>query len=236
MPRMTPAQHHYEKAMAKKSEKQNAAGNLKKGSAYKLMMAKLHSDIQRLKDIQSIESKVRVKATILPDYQAWVDGVLESGQGAQDEVLMTILVWNIDAGHYEEALRIAAYALKHNLVMPDQYSRNLATVLLDEIPPALMKKKPETPEDLEKALSILEQTEALTAVHDAPDQARTKLCKALALTLLKKNGEGDITPETRPDALNAKTYLERACELDERSGVKSELKRLEKRLEPVSRG
>ena len=107
MSRMTPAQRHYEKAMAKKSEKENTSGYFEKGSAYELIMAKLHSDVQRLKQIQSIELKIKAKKEILPDYQPWIDGVLESGKGAQDAVLMTILVWHIDVGNYDEAFRIA---------------------------------------------------------------------------------------------------------------------------------
>ena len=236
MSRMTPAQRHYEKAMAKKSEKENTSGNFEKGSAYELIMAKLHSDVQRLKQIQSIELKIKAKKEILPDYQPWVDGVLESGKGAQDAVLMTILVWHIDVGNYDDAFRIAEYAKQNDLVMPDQYSRDLATVLLDEISGAMLKQKFDTPEAIEDALSVLKKTEELTASRDAPDQARAKLCKALAQALLAKIGDGDITAENKEAALEAKAYLNRALELDERSGVKAELKRLEKRLEPVSQG
>ena len=43
------------------------------------------------------------------------------------------MVWHIDAGNYAQALDIAAYAIKHKLPLPDQYDRNLGTVLIDEI-------------------------------------------------------------------------------------------------------
>ena len=236
MSRMTPAQRHFEKAMAKKSEIENTSGNFEKGSAYELIMAKLHSDVLRLKQIQSIELKIKAKKEILPDYQPWIDGVLENGKGAQDVVLMTVLVWHIDVGNYDDAIRIAEYALQHDLVMPDQYSRNLTTVLLDEISEAMLKQKFETPEAIENALAVLKKTAELTESRDAPDQARAKFLKALAQTLLAKIGETDLTNETKNDAMAAKAYLNRALELDAKSGVKAELKRLEKRLEAVPQG
>ena len=236
MSRMTPAQRHFEKAMAKKSEIENTSGNFEKGSAYELIMAKLHSDVLRLKQIQSIELKIKAKKEILPDYQPWIDGVLENGKGAQDVVLMTVLVWHIDVGNYDDAIRIAEYALQHDLVMPDQYSRNLTTVLLDEISEAMLKQKFETPEAIENALAVLKKTAELTESRDAPDQARAKFLKALAQTLLAKIGETDLTNETKNDAMAAKAYLNRALELDAKSGVKAELKRLEKGLEAVPQG
>ena len=237
MRRISLARQHYEQVMAKKSEKKTADGNLKTGSAYERMMIQLRNDLQRLKSIQSMERKNQVKEEILPDYQAWINGILEGGKGAQDDVFMTVLVWNIDTGKYDEALQMADYALKHDLAMPDPYKRNLATVLLDDVPSAIVKKMEDTPEAIEQALSILKQTEELTKNHDAPDQARAKLYKTLAKVLIKKTGDGDITEKTRPDAIEARKYLERACELDS-YGVKTELKRLEKRLglEPATQG
>ena len=234
MTRTTPAQRHYDKTMAQKSERKNNSGDPEKGSAYELMMPKLHTDLQRLKQIHSVERKIKVKEEILPDYQPWIAGILESGLGAQDDILMTVLVWYIDVGNYQEAFKIAEYALRHNLVMPDQYTRNLATFLLDEISGAMLRQKPETSESVEEVLSVLRKTEELTVLHDAPDQARAKLYKALAFALMAKIGDGDVTKEQEPDAMDAAACLNRAIELDERSGVKNELKRLEKRLERVS--
>ncbi|NLC24641.1 MAG: integrase [Oxalobacter sp.] len=231
MTRMTPAQRHREKILAQQSEKKNASGNPEKGSAYEMMLVKLHADKRRLKDIQSIQTKATVKAEILPDYQPWVDGVLEGGQGAQDEVLMNVLVWQIDVGNYAEALRIAEYALEHDLVMPDQYTRTLATLLLDEITAVLLKEKYETAESIEYALTTLQKTEEITASRDAPDQARAKLYRAYGNVLLAKIGDQPLTPETVELAKKAEEYLEKALNLDERSGVKSTLNSLKKRLE-----
>ena len=100
----------------------------------------------------------------------------------------------------------------------------------------MLKQKFETPEAIENALAVLKKTAELTESRDAPDQARAKFLKALAQTLLAKIGETDLTNETKNDAMAAKAYLNRALELDAKSGVKAELKRLEKRLEAVPQG
>jgi len=233
MARMTLARRHREKMLAQQSEHKNASGSTAKGTAYEMMLIRLHADQQRLKQIQSHQSKAKVKAEMLPEYQSWIDGILENGQGAQDEVLMTVLVWHIDVGNYDEALRIAEYALAHDLVMPDQYTRTLATVLLDEISAAMLKQKYDTQEAIEQSLSVMKKTEELTDDRDAPDPAKAKLCKALAFALLARVGDGEITQEMMPDAEEAAKYLERAFDLDERSGVKATLNNLKKRLEPA---
>ncbi|MBN4688500.1 terminase, partial [Escherichia coli] len=102
-------------------------------NAYELMLAKLAEDRRRLKEVQSIERKIEIKRQILPDYAPWVQGALEAGRGGQDAVLMTVMVWRIDVGDFAGALDIAAYALRHGLVLPDQYQRDAATLIAEEI-------------------------------------------------------------------------------------------------------
>lgn len=172
---ITPAQRRFQKAMAAKvsnTDDDSLAGS----SAYELMLVKLAADKRRLKEIQSVERKIAVKRELLPEYRDWVAGALSTGKGAQDDVLTTIMVWCIDVGQYQHALDIAQYVLAYGLVLPDQYERNVATVLVDEIAvAALAHKASESGFDLE----VLERLQLLTANQDMPDQARAKLHKAL---------------------------------------------------------
>src|SRR5690606_21172228 len=103
------------------------------GGIYGQMMAKLTQDARRLHDIQSVERKIAVKRELLPDYQAYIDGVLTGDTGEQDEVMATLMLWHIDAGLYERGLDIAAYVLRHDLALPERLKRNTATLLLDEV-------------------------------------------------------------------------------------------------------
>jgi hypothetical protein len=64
------------------------------------------------------EPKRKLKRRMLPEYAPWVAGVLAEGKGAQDAILMTVMIWRIDAGDYAGALEIARYALNYRLAMP----------------------------------------------------------------------------------------------------------------------
>lgn len=214
----SPAQRHFERVTAAKAAAAAAPEATMAGaSAYELMLVKLVADRRRLKSIQSIERKVDVKRELLPDYAEYVNGVLEAGRGAQDEVLTTIMVWHIDVGDFAGALRIADYVLQHGMTMPDQYDRTLATVLAEEVADTALraiKLDPASAIDTQQLLQVM----ALTDQHDMPDQVRAKLRKATGYSLMAK------------DPATALPYLERALELSDKSGVKQDIARLQKQL------
>lgn len=198
------------------------------GGEYELMMAQLVEHRRALKDIQSIERKIEAKRQFLPVYKAWVEGAVEHGNGAQDIVLMTVLVWLIDVGEFSVALHVARYALQHNLQMPDQYDRDLATVLLDEIGGAVLAGKVEQNE----AIRVLQVVDELTAGHDAPDQARAKLHKAIAYAYMGRlsHAEVDVGALQLDAAREALKHCRRAVDLFDQVGVKKDIERLVRRL------
>lgn len=215
----TPASRHRKKVAAALQAAAAAPAQAQTGDQYLIMRAALTEDRRRLSDIQSIERKILVKAELLPNYQPYIDGVLEAGSGAQDEVLMTLMVWHLDVGEVERALEIAAYALKHELSAPDNYQRTPATIIAEEVAEHYLRLAAND-EQLNAAVANLQLTQQLTAQHDMPDQVRAKLLKALGFA----TRDAGATKQ----ALEA---LRRALELDERSGVKTELAKLEKQLE-----
>jgi hypothetical protein len=95
---MSHARAHFMRESAAKASAVDSG--LENCTAYELMLMKMAEDRRRLKQIQSAEHKAVVKREILPDYVPWVDGVLAAGKGGQDEVLMTVMLWRIDAGDY----------------------------------------------------------------------------------------------------------------------------------------
>lgn len=215
----TPAQRHFEQVRAELAATAAAAdgsASMAGSSIYELMLAKLHTDRRRLKGIQSIERKVDVKREVLPDYAEYVNGVLSAGgRGAQDEVLITVMVWRIDVGDFPGALAIAAYALEHGMNMPDQYDRTLATVLAEEVADrALDALKVDQAFDSQLLLQVAQMTDQ----HDMHDQVRAKLYKAIGLSL-------------QSDAATALPYLERALQLFDRIGVKKDIARLQLQLD-----
>ncbi len=115
---ISPARKHYQRAKAAKAAAQRGEATPMTGDQHQLMMAALVEDRRRLRELQSVERKIEAKRAMLPNYDAYVEGVLSGGQGAQDDVLMHVMIWRLDVGDLVGGLRIAEYALAHDLQPP----------------------------------------------------------------------------------------------------------------------
>lgn len=221
---MTLARRHFQRTSAAAASATADAGEPINANAYELQLTKLYADKRRLKDVQSIARKIEVKRQILPDYAPWIDGALEGGRGGQDAVLMTVMVWRIDTDDFAGALQIAAYALAHGLVMPDQFQRDVATLVAEEISDRALQTL-STGGGF--ALAVLERTEQLTRGHDMPDEVRAKLHKALGLA-----ESASIEGAAHPAAVAAVAldHFRRALQLHDRVGVKKNIEQLERFL------
>ena len=232
MSRLSPAQQHRQRVLSVKAAEQSTHGGVVSGSAYELMLIKLATDRQQLKSIQSIQRKIELKRELVAGYQDWLDAAISKGNGAQDMIVSTLLVWHIDIGDFQRALQIAYYMMQHDMPLPDQYNRNLATLMLDEIPDAYIKAEKIDAD----AVNVLKTVDFLTADKDAPDQARAKLHKALAYAYVQPLGEEDLLPEQVEQAQLALTEFNKALALFESIGVKKDIERLERRLKKATQG
>ncbi|WP_322027293.1 terminase endonuclease subunit [Burkholderia sp. BCC1977] len=217
----TPARIHFERVSAARAAAAAAPGETMAGATpYELMLRKLAIDRRALKGVQSVTRKIEQKRKLLPEYADYVAGVLAGGRGAQDDVLVTVMVWRIDAGDYDGALAIATYALKHGLVMPDQFDRSLASVVAEQFADAALQS---FMEDGSFNAASLETIAELTEQGDMHDQIRAKLYRAL----------GYAVQEDEP--VRALEYLRRALKYNERVGVKKDIDRLTKQVEASGR-
>lgn len=230
--RKTPAQQHLMRKLAAQAATQSSPHGEVLGDAYQLMLAQLTEHRRSLKDIQSVERKIEFKRQILPEYDAWVDGVLSADAGGQDMIVATVTVWQIDVGHFARALELGSYAIKHGLDMPDQYERSLPVVLIDEFSDAALAGKMA----IEDAQVLLPQVLSLTASFDAPDEARAKLHKAIGYALIGRLGRQEAVVDELPLEVvtPALAQLTRALELCQQIGVKKDVERLERRLRKLS--
>lgn len=214
----SPAQMHLMRVGAARATAQAAPGarvSEDTSRAHALMRAKLNEDRRRLKAVQSVERKIAVKREILPEYDAYITGVLASGRGVQDEVLGYVLCWRIDVGDFAGALPLARYVLSHHLALPDSFQRTPATLIAEEpAEQALKAYAAGKPFDV----SVLRDVMELTAAEDMPDQVRAKLLFALGRHL------ADAAPG------EALAYLRRAVELHDKVGAKKDIEQLERRL------
>lgn len=219
---MSLCRSHFQRVSAAEASASTDPGQPINASAYELVLAQLAEDRRRLKEVQSIERKIEIKRQMLPQYAPWVEGVLESGRGGQDAVLMTMMVWCIDTGAFGGALEIAEYALKHDLVMPDQYKRDVATLVAEEISDVALAA---ISAGGTFSFRVLELVDELTRAKDMPDEVRAKLHKALGLSIAAQ-----IDGATQPYAVavDAAEHLRRALTLHERVGVKKDIERLDR--------
>jgi tetratricopeptide (TPR) repeat protein len=216
---ITPAQRRKAFVQAKQSAGPAPAIN-PHANAYELILAKLDSDKRRLHQVQSIERKASVKRELLPDYDAWVDGVLASGQGGQDDVVGTVMVWRIDVGDYAGALQIARYFLAHKINLPDNYPRPPACLVAEEIADAALR---EFSAGRGFPHEILVETLVATQDEDMPDQVRSRLIKADALAY-----------EAAGEPGQALTAFQVALALNDKVGVKKDIERVKRALKNLA--
>lgn len=193
---------------------------------YELHLAQLAEHRRRLKQIKSVERKVEAKRKFLPEYQAYLDGVLQGDGGAQDDVVTTLMVWHIDAGDFDGALALGAYVLRHDLKLPDQYQRDAACVLAEEIAEAALAKLAQdhaAATDIQLLLQLV-RTADLVKGRDMPDEVAAKLHKAIGYA-------------SRADApADALEELQRALELNPKCGVKKDIERLQREIRNTAAG
>ena len=200
------------------------------GQEYAGLKVRLHDQLRQLQDVESHEKRVPMKAQFAKDYAGWVDGVIEADQPVEDEIVMTSLVWAIDTGDFQQAVRIGEFALRHGMSMPDRYKRSVACFLREDIA-EIENKTPGTVE-----LPLLTRIEALTDDADMPDPAKAKLHKAIGRAWRAKAEACDGTAESAPGGgevaylHEALAQLRRALELDENVGVKKDIDQLDRRF------
>ena len=126
----TPARAHFARVTAARAAAAAKPGQTMAGATpYELMLAKLAADRRALKGVQSVARKVELKRKLLPEYVDYVAGVLSGGRGAQDDVLVMVMIWRIDAQDFDGALEIASYAIAYRLALPEPFERSLASVV-----------------------------------------------------------------------------------------------------------
>lgn len=215
----SPAQRHMMRVSASQAAQREQAP-LRHATAYEQMLVKLADDRRTLKNIRSNERKAEKKRELLPFYAPWVAGVLADGRGAQDDIVMTVMLWRLDAGDIAGALEIAPYALKYGLTT--DHRRTTPYMLVEEVALATQRLR-DAGESVD--LSWLQTTIDLTDGADVPDMVRARLHKVTGLTL-------------RDAGMNAEALaqFQRAMQLDRNAGVRKEIERLERALKPKPDG
>lgn len=221
---MSLARRHFEHHSAKQAAEQSAVyGEMMHATTYELKLAELANDRHRLKQLQSTELKIELKNKLIDNYLPYTDGVIESGAGVQDEVLMMVLVWCLDIRNYTQALKIAEYALKHNLVMPDVFKRTTACLVVEEMADNEIKRfKQGDSIEIDSLLqlhALMSRDDLPELATDMPDQVRAKLYLIIGRYYVAAAKEANDT-ELGGMAVDA---LSMALSLDDKCGGKADL-------------
>ncbi|SJE73300.1 phage terminase small subunit [Shigella sonnei] len=220
---ITPAQQHWQNVMAQRAGRANEGVDHAARTAHEEVLYRLRLAQARLKGVQARSAKADIKKALLPDFSGWIEGTLEADGGQQDEVIATLMVWAIDCGDLPLALRIGAYAVRHNLIMPDNFGRTAATVLTEEIcNPVLTQAGTDADADLSVFIEPLDTLWEIVANQDMPDEVRAKLCKACAFA---RRGLSDA--DSMASSLK---LLREAMHLNQNAGVKREIATLSRAL------
>lgn len=216
---LSPARRHRLAVLAaKEAAKADEFGGVRQdASVYQLQLQELKNDIHVLRSIQSQDKRAEAKAELIPKHMPYIQGVIDSGfKVEQDEVITTIMIWCFDCAQFTDGLKLAEYALQHNLSMPDSYSRNTATIVAEEIGNAarITYKQGEIFQ-----LNVLEKAQKITTEFDMPDEVRAKLLVAL--------GRSYLQSELYPLAV---LFLKSAISKHENCGGKQDLQKAEKLL------
>jgi hypothetical protein len=164
------------------------------GREYAALRVLLHDNLRTLADIQSHEARVPRKAEFARAFTAWVEGALaagEQGHAAQDDILVTTMLWAIDCRDFPWALRLAAHAIRHHLVMPG-FTRSVACIVAEEIAGIALAQAEAVDHD------TLVQTLALVTGADMPDPVMAKLMKAIGRSFARKADAFDPAADNAP--------------------------------------
>lgn len=241
---ISPARRHKEQKLARLAlEKAGGEGIAPErpatgaeASEYELLLAALGEDLRRLKDIQSTERKIEAKremiARYVPHVKATLAAAAESGTGLQDEVLVTMMLWLIDIGAFDEALDLAEHVLRFGLRLPERFQRTAACLIVEEIAEAALAAHGQT---IAFDIGVLQRTEQLTAEADMPDIVRAKLMKALGFHMIHFADAQDQSDSAAAGAATsarkaALDYFLRALGLEPKIGVKKDIERLQSAL------
>ncbi len=173
----TPARRHFAAACA---AKQGDDIDLSKMTPYNMLFIKMKQDQAILGGIQSVQAKATVKAEMLPKYQDWMLGCLKAqAVSKQDAIYPTILIWTIDAGQLNNATALGLLAIKLNVVLADEYKRDLKTVVIEQITEMMTAGADISAKNLELLTGLMDaKNDNGTFQVDMHDRIRAKFFRA----------------------------------------------------------
>lgn len=210
----SPARQHKQKVLAAQAAmSMSSDDDSVRGSAYELMLEQMGQQKRDLKSIKSMVAKNDAKASMLPEWTGYIEGVLAADTGATDSIIGQLLIWSIDVAEYDQAINIGTYMLRHDIALPEQFERDTVDAFAEELADAWIKHDEPT-----ITLVHLKQTLELVESYELFDEVRAKLLRAL----------GEASHQAGAKYETSIQYLDEAVSLNPRVGCKPLLSKLQK--------
>lgn len=180
---------------------------------HKLMLVKLDKDKHDLRAIRSQFQRQVRKLEILFEYADYLTTVINSGNPAHNETLVTICLWALDTMQVDYFMTLAEYALQHHMNAPKGFKRTLPELLMEEFSVYVLDY--ENPSEM---LDRLQRIGGLTNKDKCAiaDEVTAKYYKAQGLALQRSNPQAALQGYQLAQQYGAK--------------VKQAISRLEKQL------
>lgn len=151
------------------------------------MTARIQAEMVHLRAIRSRELRNQRKRELLPEYADYLTAVINSGNPANNAVLVQCCIWALDCEQFSLCLKLADYAIQHGMQSPGGFTRTVPEILLEE-----MAWQASHSEDPGRYTPYLLTLADMTAGQDLTDEIRAKFHKALGMAQHLSNPEAAL--------------------------------------------
>lgn len=217
---MTLLRQHFDQSNAAEAAADNI--DLNALTVYQRLYKSLKDDKAILKNIDSIQDKIKAKAAMIPNYSDWIQGVIDTGRAAEDDqVTPTLLVWMIDTGELDAAMPLAKLAIDTQMASTDEYRRTMPEIIIEQMAEQISAGSDISLGNLQTLIDwVTAKADNGMHLNNMTDQIRAKLLKAA--------GE---RAEEQEKIEHAIALYEQALAYNARGGVKKRIDALKKQLE-----
>ncbi len=189
---MTLIRQHFDQSIAAAAATDNIDINAL--TVYQRLYKSLKDDKAILKNIASIQDKIKAKAAMIPNYSDWIQGVIDTGRAAEDDqVTPTLLVWMIDTGALDQAMPLAQLAIETQMASTDEYSRTMPEIIIEQMAEQISAGSDISLTNLQTLIDwVTAKADNGLHINNMPDQIRAKLLKAAGERAEEQEEAADI--------------------------------------------
>jgi len=184
-------------------------------------MAGLSLALSQLAGLNSKSARAQLKRDeLLPQFLPYLERYREAGQDYDNPVLTRVVIWLFDINDLDAALEWGFYAIERKQAMPDDFNRDVATFMADQVID-WAEQQHKAGHSIEPYFSRV--FEKVVNEWHLFERISARYYKLAGLVLMNS--------EQRAEQEHALEYFRRATELHPKIGVGTRIAQLEKKLD-----